>query len=108
MSEPLREERWVPVTQDGDRWAGRSKEEAEAAMRDFPAGGRYLDGSDWDGITHIEHEVRYVTEWRVNEHGHDCSLHTCWRDICDCGESHAAAAREMRAEASRAEWVDDE
>lgn len=23
-----------------------------------------------------------------DEHGHDCSLHTCWRDVCDCGESH--------------------
>jgi hypothetical protein len=61
----IREEQWGPVAESGDRWAGRSREQALAAMRDYPAGGEYSSGDPWDGITHIEHEVRYVTEWMV-------------------------------------------
>lgn len=60
----IREERYIPVTQTGHRWAPRSREEAEEAMRDVPIGGRWLSGEEWDGIERIEREVRYVTEWR--------------------------------------------
>lgn len=60
-----REDRWVPVTESGARWAGRTKEAAEACMADYPVGGGYTTGDRWDGITHIEHEARYVTEWVV-------------------------------------------
>ena len=63
----IREERWVPVTESGDRWAGRSRESALRDLADWPAGGRYLDGDPYDGVTHIECEVRYVTEWCVTE-----------------------------------------
>ena len=59
-----REERYIPVTQLGDRWAPRSLEEAEEDMRAFPVGGKWLTGEEWDGIERIEREVRYVTEWK--------------------------------------------
>lgn len=62
-----KEERWVPIAESGARWAPRSKEAAEACLRDYPAGGQYTDGEPWDGVTHIVHEVRYVTEWREVE-----------------------------------------
>ena len=67
----IREERWVPVSESGDRWVGRSKESAERDMAMWPAGGGYADGEPWDGITHIEHEIRYVTEWQVIPTGKD-------------------------------------
>jgi hypothetical protein len=57
------EERWVPIAQSGERWAGRSREAAEEAMNNYPVGGRFASGDPWDGITHIVREVRFVTEW---------------------------------------------
>lgn len=66
---PIREERWVPVTESGERWVGRDKEAAFRCLETHPVGGRYLDGAPWDGVTHIEREVRYVTEWRINPPG---------------------------------------
>lgn len=60
-----REERFVPITEMGDRWTGRSLEAAEQAMRDYPVGGKWLSGEEWDGIVRIVREVRYVTEWAV-------------------------------------------
>lgn len=66
MGRLVREERWVPVHECGERWAGRSKESAERAMLAYPVGYCYSDGAFAGGITHIEREVRYVTEWRVS------------------------------------------
>lgn len=63
MNGYVREERWVPITEMGDRWAPRSREEAEKAMRETPVGGKWLTGEEWDGIERIDREVRYVTEW---------------------------------------------
>ena len=59
----IREERWVPVTESGDRWAPRSKESAQAALRDYPVGGAFSDGAVWDGVERIVYEVRYVSPW---------------------------------------------
>lgn len=61
--ELIREDRWIPVSESGDRWAPRSLEAAQEAMAEYPAGGTYTTGEPWDGIVRIEHEVRYVTEW---------------------------------------------
>jgi hypothetical protein len=61
----IREERWVPVAESGERWAPRDKDSAFRCMETHPAGGHYVDGAPWDGVTRIEHEIRYVTEWRV-------------------------------------------
>lgn len=63
MSEPYEEHRWVPIAQSGERWAERSLEAALSAAKEYPAGGRYADGAEWDGVTHIVHEVRTVTAW---------------------------------------------
>lgn len=60
-----KEERFVPVAKSGDRWGGRSKKKAQECLRDYPDGGYYSDGQPWDGITHIEREVRVVSEWVV-------------------------------------------
>ena len=57
------EHQWIPVTESGDRWAPRSKEEAERALIEVPVGGLWLTGEPWDGVARIEHQVRYVTEW---------------------------------------------
>lgn len=61
----VREERWVPVSESGKRWEGRTRNEALEAMSNYPAGGSFLDGEPWDGITHIEREVRFVSQWVV-------------------------------------------
>lgn len=58
------EERWVPITESGERWTPRDKAKAEDCLRTYPAGGAYLNGEPWDGVTHIVREVRYVTEWK--------------------------------------------
>ena len=62
------EERFVPVAESGERWAPRSREAAECAMRGWPSGGTW-EGSDdpYDGITHIAREVRIGTTWTVAE-----------------------------------------
>lgn len=60
----IREERYIPVTPLGDRWAPRSLKDAEEAMLKYPVGGRWASGDEWDGVERIEREVRYVTEWR--------------------------------------------
>ena len=69
----IREERWVPVTESGERWKGRTREAALRDLADWPAGGCYLDGEPYDGVSHIEREVRYVTEWRVTPPGSDAA-----------------------------------
>lgn len=33
-------------------------------MRDYPVGGEFSTGDEWDGIARIVREVRYVTEWK--------------------------------------------
>lgn len=62
------EEQFVPVAESGDRWVGRSREQAETALQGWPAGGCW-EGSDdpYDGITHIDREVRWGTDWVVAE-----------------------------------------
>jgi hypothetical protein len=58
------EDAWVPVAESGERWERRSRAEAQIAHRGYPVGGAYSSGELWDGITHIEHERRYLTDWR--------------------------------------------
>ncbi|NKR90578.1 hypothetical protein GS483_00350 [Rhodococcus hoagii] len=58
------EERWVPVTESGARWAPRSREKADAALADWPAGGTGPNGlRGYDGVTHIVHERLVRTDW---------------------------------------------
>lgn len=58
-----REERWIPIAESGERWAPRSKERAEDAMRAYPVGGAWYPGEPWDGIAGIVREERWVSEW---------------------------------------------
>ncbi|WP_037178333.1 hypothetical protein [Rhodococcus sp. UNC363MFTsu5.1] len=58
------EERWVPVTESGERWAPRSRDRAEEAMRDWPVGGVFeQSGEPYDGIVRVVHERRVTTDW---------------------------------------------
>ena len=61
------EERFVPVTESGERWAPRDAESAADALHSYPHGGTYLDGTPYDGVTHVLRETRYVTEWTNGE-----------------------------------------
>lgn len=57
------EDRWIPVSESGQRFAPRSKAEADALLLQMPAGSTYSDGGPMDGVAHIVHERRFVTEW---------------------------------------------
>jgi hypothetical protein len=58
-----KEERWVPITETGARWVGRSKAEATKDMAEWPAGSTYSDGAFGDGIVEIVRETRWVSDW---------------------------------------------
>lgn len=57
------EDRWVPIAESGERFAPRSKEEAEALLASMPAGSTYSDGAPMDGVVSVVHERRLVSEW---------------------------------------------
>lgn len=59
------EELWFPVTESGEEWVGRSKAEARRQMRDWPAGGRYPDGQEYDGIVRLIRRTRWVSNWKT-------------------------------------------
>lgn len=61
------EDQWVPITESGARWTPRREHEAESARAAYPVGGSFFDGAKWDGITRVDHERRYVTEWVPDE-----------------------------------------
>lgn len=58
-----REVQYVPVAESGGRWTPRSLEQAESALQEWPPGGTFADGEPYDGITHIETEVCFTTDW---------------------------------------------
>lgn len=57
------EHRWVPVTESGERLKPRSEAEADLLLELMPAGSTYSDGAPIDGVTHVIHQQRLVTEW---------------------------------------------
>ena len=49
----------MPITESGDRWRPRSKEQAREDMKWNPPGSTYSDGEPMDGITHcLKRKVR--------------------------------------------------
>ncbi len=58
-----REVQSVPITELGDRWAPRTRAEAEAVAAEFPPVDCDSDDDCCAGIARISDEVRYVTEW---------------------------------------------
>lgn len=61
------DDQFIPVTQAGERWGARSRKQAVEAMHDWPVGGRWNTGKEWDGIERIDHETRVASEWRAVE-----------------------------------------
>lgn len=59
------EERWVPIDENGERWAPRDREAAEIDMDHCPVGGTYGDGAPMPGIVRVVKEVRRVTPWEA-------------------------------------------
>lgn len=63
-----REEQWTPITENGDRWKPRTRENAE---RDLLAETREnLDAhglTDFAAVVAIEGESRWVSGWTVTE-----------------------------------------
>jgi hypothetical protein len=65
----IREERWTPIDESGQRWTPRSKEAAMDCMESWPAGGVYSNGEPWHGVVRVVKEIRYVTEWTEESGG---------------------------------------
>lgn len=63
-----RAEQWTPVTEDGDRWVARTREQAERDLLSETRENLDAHGlTDFPAVVAIEGETRWVSGWTVTE-----------------------------------------